>query len=177
MARREHDFYPTPRWAVARLLEAVPLPDRVPWLEPCVGDGAIMRHVASMGYDVAWRTNDLRDVPQPITSLLHGHGRADAWLRDHGDRRAVCITNPPFKAAFEIVVASVATCGITVMLICPDAPSSTANTNYYWLAWGLGHASNDFLASTPSSERKRDEAAVSGVPIPHQASLFAEEAA
>jgi hypothetical protein len=208
MARREHDYYPTPRWPLARLLEVLPLPDQVPWLEPCVGDGALLRHVASLGYDVAWRTNDLRDVPQPPGSVLHSHARAEAWLRDHGQRDSVCLTNPPFNAAFPIVVSAVEVCGIVVMLLptswigtqgrtpwlrehppavywIPEridflredahSASRNGNQNYAWLAWGLGHSENAFLADTPESERKRDEAAVAGVAIPHQPTLFGEE--
>lgn len=116
MARREFDFYPTPRWPLARLLEALPLPDHVPWLEPCVGDGALLRHVASLGYDVAWRTNDLRAVPQPPGSVDHARSRADAWLRDQ-PRASVCLTNPPFNAAFEIAVSAVECCAIVVLLL------------------------------------------------------------
>lgn len=67
------DAFHTPPWAVARLLEAVQLPvtDR-PWLEPCAGDGAIVRAVqAHPGFDrVRWAVVELReDMREPLAQL------------------------------------------------------------------------------------------------------------
>lgn len=122
MARREHDYYPTPRYPVARLLEAVSLPQDIPWLEPACGDGALLRHVASMGYDVRWLTNEIRDVPAPALSADHCRGRASAWLwawrRSNGHKkRGLCFMNPPFNGSEGIVAAAVASCEIVVCLL------------------------------------------------------------
>lgn len=120
MARREFDFYPTPRYAVARFLEMIVLPQHVPWIEPCCGDGALLRHVASVGYEPAsWHTNDIRDVPKPSGALTHRRGKADAYLRTWqlAEGGGVCFTNPPFNAAFEIIVAAVECCDIVAMFL------------------------------------------------------------
>jgi hypothetical protein len=46
--RRERDFYPTPREAVLPLLPH--LPPRLRYIEPCAGDGALIRHLDSAGH-------------------------------------------------------------------------------------------------------------------------------
>lgn len=51
--RRLDDFYATPAWCVRRLLEGVNPPGGL-WLEPCAGDGAIIRAVEEMRADVKW---------------------------------------------------------------------------------------------------------------------------
>ena len=59
MTRAAYDYYPTPAWCVRRLLEAVDLPGGR-WLEPAVGDGAIVRSVDAARDDVRWTTIDVR---------------------------------------------------------------------------------------------------------------------
>lgn len=68
--RRAFDSYFTPAWCVHRLLEALPLAGGR-WLEPCVGDGSIVRAVSSfrgdgagqqgpVGNVVRWTLRDIR---------------------------------------------------------------------------------------------------------------------
>jgi hypothetical protein len=81
--RREADFYPTPRAAV------VPL---IPYLrgirtfaEPCAGDGALARHLESLGLRCVY-SGDIRNG-QDALALKH-YGAADC-----------IITNPPYTRA------------------------------------------------------------------------------
>jgi hypothetical protein len=46
--RRERDFYPTPYEAVLPLLPH--LPERVRFIEPCAGDGRLVRHLERHGH-------------------------------------------------------------------------------------------------------------------------------
>ena len=57
--RQDLDVYPTPAWVVDRLLEVVDFPGGR-WLEPCAGDGAIMRAVNAWRADVRWDACELR---------------------------------------------------------------------------------------------------------------------
>lgn len=47
--RRERDFYPTPYEAVLPLLPF--LPDGTKFIEPCAGDGALIRHLEKNGHN------------------------------------------------------------------------------------------------------------------------------
>jgi hypothetical protein len=51
-ARVERDFYPTPREAVSPLLPH--LPYGAMFLEPCAGDGALVRHLEANGMSCQW---------------------------------------------------------------------------------------------------------------------------
>jgi hypothetical protein len=112
--------YPTPGWAVKRLMEALgndlPLFDSANWLEPCVGEGAI---VEAIGHTPLWETWDIRpecnatitgDVVE-IAGLLKNpsHGRLQ-----HFD---VAITNPPFSLAMKILQALQPHCDHLIMLL------------------------------------------------------------
>ena len=77
--RRPSDYYPTPSWAVDRLLEELyPAPEGLPgqtglpyvgqWVEPCAGSGAIIRACPAWmsrcqyrRFDIQWTANELQD--------------------------------------------------------------------------------------------------------------------
>ena len=63
----KNENYPTPAWCVHRLLEAVALP-RGRWLEPCAGEGAIIRAVRAMRPEIAWSAVEIR--PEARRPLL-----------------------------------------------------------------------------------------------------------
>ena len=100
--RHDRDFYPTPAWCVHALLKRVRFPGGR-WLEPCVGDGAIVRAVNAVRDDVQWVTCDVR--PECETALdIPGVRRH--WIGDFLDPAAVPLdefdvipTNPPFALA------------------------------------------------------------------------------
>lgn len=110
--RSPADFYPTPAWCVHRLLENhrfraaagldVPGPKR--WLEPCVGDGAIIRAVREVEPGIVWSAGDIRPDAScdglfvrvgDFLSAKPGFG----WGEDIG----LVISNPPFSLAEPII--------------------------------------------------------------------------
>ncbi len=107
--RIDHDNYPTPAWAVRRLLEAVALPAGS-WLEPTAGDGAIIRAVRKVRRDVVWTACELR--PECSATLLGLTG--NVWTSDFLSPRLsfyrpgrrnfdAAVLNPPFTLAQQVV--------------------------------------------------------------------------
>lgn len=107
------DFFATPPWVVHRLLED-PLFRSVAlhritygaWLEPCAGDGAIVRAVRECaGFeDTRWIVGDVREeCREPLSALpnLAMPPFIGDFLADVDDERIadVAFTNPPFKHA------------------------------------------------------------------------------
>jgi hypothetical protein len=89
------DAYPSPNWTVFRLLKAgIPLPDgsggfmQRRWLEPAVGDGAIVEACSAAGVRADWTFVDLCDGTDYLT-----------WQPPH--EFDVAITNPPFALTYE----------------------------------------------------------------------------
>src|SRR6185312_5530279 len=68
-ARIEPDGDGTPAWCVHRLLEHCDLPAGR-WLEPCAGEGAVIRAVSEVRRDVTWSAIDLRPECE---SMLRRH--------------------------------------------------------------------------------------------------------
>ena len=116
------DFYGTPAWCVHRLLEMCPLPSGGRWLEPCAGDGAIIRATNEwMRQPPKWYASDVRmDCEPALRPLAHR-----LWIGNHlldcnplAQRRyAVAITNPPFSIAWDFVWRTLPLAGFTVMLL------------------------------------------------------------
>ena len=87
------DAYYTPEWMVRILLDRLPIRGSV--LEPCVGDGAIARHLQ----DIARvRTNDID--PAVESDFRLDARRPELWERGPWDW---VITNPPFSYAEQII--------------------------------------------------------------------------
>lgn len=99
-ARRDEDFYATPQWMTRALLRRIYL---AKWtvLEPCCGNGAIVRALAPCDY-VTVVTNDIveRDF---LPDFLLDARRADSW-NAFATAHAIdlTLTNPPFDASFEM---------------------------------------------------------------------------
>jgi hypothetical protein len=163
VTRQAYDYYPTPAWCVRRLLEAVDLPGGR-WLEPAVGDGAIVRAVNAVRDDVEWTTIDVRGecAPHIVADFA-----SPLWARDVDDVTPgrgfdVCITNPPYNQAAEFVVEARRRAAVVAMLlrlnwlasrerrellagsmpnvyVLPDRPSFVGGgsdmTEYAWLVW------------------------------------------
>jgi hypothetical protein len=119
--RQDADWYPTPEWCTRRLLEVPGLPTFGTWLEPAVGDGAIMRVVRDTYPDITWHTNDIR--PE---SLLHAgiYHTATHYTGDFlalapciTEKYSCIITNPPFSLAMEFVKASLPITYSVIMLL------------------------------------------------------------
>jgi len=104
--RVEHDFYPTPKWCVARLMEKLDFwtGDNV-WLEPCAGNGAIIKAIKELypADDETWKIVELQpEFEQELKTLSENVVIGDYLTTDPG-KVDVIITNPPFSLAFEII--------------------------------------------------------------------------
>lgn len=103
--RHAHDFYPTPSHCVHRLLEKVALPGGR-WLEPCVGDGAIVRAVNAVRTDVEWGTIDIRPECESVLDedrvRRHWVGDFLAVSPDDFPPFDVVLTNPIFALSREM---------------------------------------------------------------------------
>ncbi len=114
--RIPHDAYTTPPWPVHRLLEAVKLPGGL-WVESCAGDGSIIRAVNQVRSDVEWMAIELRgETKGPLQELVHPSRLwigcdllSDVHLPQDLRRQLgfedvrVCISNPPYSLAEEII--------------------------------------------------------------------------
>lgn len=112
------EFFPTPAYCVHRFLEAVKLPFG-DWIEPCVGEGAIVRAVNAYhgGPDVgvAWTANDIREVAR--LDCYSELWRLDFTLGLRVDCPwGVGITNPPFSKALAIVRSMLRCCDHVAIL-------------------------------------------------------------
>jgi hypothetical protein len=119
--RQDADLYPTPAWCVRRLMEAAVLPTHGIWMEPAVGDGAIIRVARRYYPRVMWHTNDIRPESLMHASINHTatHYTGDFLeLAPSITTPYECIiTNPPFSMAFEFVKASLPIADNVVMLL------------------------------------------------------------
>jgi hypothetical protein len=116
------DNYPTPAWATRRLLESGALPrpgDKRPrgakelvWLEPCAGDGAIVRQLVNQDPARIVFANELRAESRAALSLMVTPSRvmiSDYLAANIGllvqpfGRADVIATNPPFDIAEAVV--------------------------------------------------------------------------
>ncbi len=120
--RLKDDAYYTPQWCVNALLSEAPTPRNLPILDPCAGDGAILRAFAARGLDPdpafvealgdrykprprALYANEIRAEERDGLVELCGPDNVatvDALDLVLDDASAV-VTNPPFSIAEEIV--------------------------------------------------------------------------
>lgn len=135
--RQEDDFYATPEWCVYALLHTINLPGGE-WLEPAVGDGAIVGAVNKQRTDVKWAVNDIMfrgfDEKYGIKQLNYVY---DADGIDFDKSADVVITNPPFNQALDFVKGAMKDGKIVVMLL--------------RLNWLASKARNRFLIDNPPS--------------------------
>lgn len=146
-----YEFYPTPHWAVHRILGAMlPLPVYAlltppvygRWLEPCVGAGNIIGAVreyyaGSRGPD--WTTVDIRPEANAdyTTDFL-------TWQPPR--RHQLCLMNPPFSKAIEFADKAFSCCDYVIMLQRLDWLASERRCE-----WMRAHTPNVFvLPNRPS---------------------------
>ncbi len=106
--REKHDAYPTPRWCIRRFLEAWP-PPRGRWLEPCAGDGSLIRTVDEMIPGIEWTAAEIRPTCEEALVKIPTVKRVVmgdflALPREHFDGFDrypfdVVMTNPPYTRA------------------------------------------------------------------------------
>lgn len=107
--RIDADNYPTPAWAVRRLLDGFPELPGGNWVEPCVGEGAIVRAVREARSDMKVVTGmDVRDVETAALSAgckafrLGDASDAGLHVLPGMTNARGAITNPPYSKAFLI---------------------------------------------------------------------------
>ena len=117
--RRPADYYPTPTWCTALLLEELHLPGGR-WLEPCAGDGAILRAVSSVRDDVVWHTGDIRASGGVVADhpAVARHTTGDFLSMTPPEvPYDVLLTNPPYSLAMEFVRHGLLMADHVVMLL------------------------------------------------------------
>ena len=135
--RRAYDFYPTPEWCVHALLREWQPRHCGRWLEPCAGDGAIIRAVHTFGLAPSWTAVELRseafepisrtaksitpnnppmeiDVHCPENFLLW---KPSEWETGIHGKYDLCLTNPPFLFAQQFIEHSLEMCDQVAMLL------------------------------------------------------------
>lgn len=127
--RNESDWYATPPWVTHRLFDEGALGEGqvLPggrWLEPCAGDGELIRAVNVKRPDIVWSANEIREEMRAVL-LPHAPGivsigdftemHPETW--DGALPFDVSITNPPFSLAMPIIRKSLTVAKTTVMLL------------------------------------------------------------
>jgi len=115
LEREEHDFYATPSWCVDRLLEheAFNLSVFNTIVDPCAGDGAILRTLRAHRTHLPKHTLAAFEIQARFKESLEsvadlvGIGDALAFMPEYNGRGCIdlAITNPPFSLAFELLQA------------------------------------------------------------------------
>ena len=97
--RIEADFYPTPAWCTRALLSVLKLDFNSIVLDPCAGDGAILK-VASSELNVVCAAELREECREPLKAICHQNVEICDALGP-GSRLwpplAAVITNPPFS--------------------------------------------------------------------------------
>lgn len=86
--RIERDFYPTPEAAVLPLIPHLEPATR--FIEPCAGDGRLVRHLEKHGHFCL----DASDIEPQHDSVRHADALTQIWPHPAGS--AVVVTNPPW---------------------------------------------------------------------------------
>ena len=97
--REPRDFYPTPAAAVPPLLRH--LRRRAAFIEPCCGDGALVRHLEPAGLRCSWASDIAPQGAFASTTPPQGVGaaRCALTLTDAELPADVIVTNPPWRWA------------------------------------------------------------------------------
>ncbi len=108
------EFYPTPAWCTRRILEALPHVTKRNslWLEPCCGDGAIVKVIKELSPDSIVDAGDIR-----TESLWAGACRGMSFEQWDGKGRDVVSTNPPFSLAPALIDHFLPRCDWLILLL------------------------------------------------------------
>lgn len=104
--RKPYDFYITPEYAIRSAVEGITLPVGR-WVEPCAGNGQIIRTVNAMKPGIEWTAIDVREeCRSDLEALLP---KQQVTIADFlnctldGPEFDVAITNPPYGLALEVI--------------------------------------------------------------------------
>jgi len=123
--RIEDDAYETPSWCVDRLLESPLVADIAVlknWMEPCAGEGAIIRAVNALVPRVSWWAVELREeCREPLgqlvsTPIICDYVRYAESVREVANLDVI-ISNPPYSVAQQVIEASLPLARWVIMLL------------------------------------------------------------
>lgn len=118
--RVEEDNYPTQAWPVRRVLEAVRLP-RGSWLEPCAGEGSIIKVARALDVFDAIGAIELRDTREQLAPIADWYSTRTDYVHDWDEtckpRHDVIITNPPFSIAVDVIKKALTHADWVLMLL------------------------------------------------------------
>jgi len=137
--RRDYDWYPTPYWCIHRLLERFKLPGGL-WLEPCAGDGAIIKAVSEVRDDFRWNAVEIQAVAAPLLRpLCPSVVITDFLTWQHPTPLPVgVLTNPPYTLSLQFVEHCLSMVRRYVIMLMP-------------LTFLASKDRNDFLQANPPS--------------------------
>lgn len=127
--REENDFYPTPQWAVHRFLEKAEhrLPQNGVWLEPCAGEGAIIKAIRSSNTAINNVTFNAVELQEQFQDVLKQIKNVDkvysenflswSWFKRNSEPIQCVITNPPYILAHDIIKHSLSESETVCMLL------------------------------------------------------------
>ena len=119
------ESYLTPSWCIDSLLAEIELPGGR-WLEPCAGDGAIIRAVSAKRPDVTWAACEIREgCGKPLRAISSVEQLVIGDFFEPESQRAlmdlgqfdVILTNPPFSLAGDFINACLPLAKLTVLLL------------------------------------------------------------
>jgi hypothetical protein len=126
--RRPDDFYSTPGWVTRAILPFLPLTGDV--LDPCAGDGAILReiskHTRARNLDIEPRGIELDGGRAAACEAEHACKHEDALYTGWGEPSLI-ITNPPYSLALAFVVRA-------LKVITPQGGTVAMLLRLAWLA-------------------------------------------
>lgn len=118
--RRADDFYETPAWCVRAFLRGCKLPGGL-WLEPTAGSGAIVRAVEMERRDIVWHLCEKRPEAADAlrtASIWSGPVQIGDYLSTtFKETHDVCIGNPPFSLALEVIRHAMTMSRVVAMLL------------------------------------------------------------
>lgn len=120
--RVEHDFYETPAWTTEAILRKLGLkPGR--WLEPCAGNGAIIKQVNkhygtyAPGWTICELQEKFRDPLEPYAPPGQIHCPQDFLSWDRHFDYDVSMTNPPYLLAEAMIAKQIGIAEVVVNLL------------------------------------------------------------
>ena len=118
--RQENDFYPTPSWCVHRLLDRLDLTKNgLNWVEPCAGNGNIIKAVQEIHPNVSWDAVELQEQFKPKLEVLKPKSLiiGDFLDQKNDEPYDVIITNPPYALVDDFLFACLERAKVTVFLL------------------------------------------------------------
>jgi hypothetical protein len=131
--RSSADNYATPSWCTRRILEVPGLfPTGGVWLDPCAGDGSIIRATNSVRSDInEWRAVEIRSECEEQLVAAKASVQIQDFFDSATDEVDVVFTNPPYRLAMEFVEACLPIAKLVVMLLRVNFVGSEKRSSFF----------------------------------------------